>query len=674
MAQTYNGSVATTAPAHDPRPLSEQVSRLQVVLILIGVMLGMLLAALDQTIVGTALPRIVANLGGFDQYAWVATSYLLASTVSIPIYGKLSDIYGRRPFFILGMVIFLIGSALSGTSQNMTQLIIYRGIQGLGAGAMMPIAMAIIGDIFPPSERGKWTGLITAVFGIATIIGPTLGGWITDNWGWRWTFYVNMPVGAAAILAAAFVLPKVTQRRHHKIDYVGVVLLILGAVPLLLGFSWGGTTYPWGSWEVILAFALAAVFLPTFVLVELRMPEPLISPRLFKNSIFLVSTVAMFLVAAGMFGAVVYLPLFVQDVIGDTATGSGAVLTPMMLGFMFSSIVGGQILSRTGRYKILALLGFVVASVGMFLLSRLTGSSKEGEVIRDMVIVGLGIGVMMSLFTVVVQNAFPFRQIGEVTSTLTFFRSIGQTIGVAVMGTILTNTFTNQLQSNMPKLPATIVHNVPPAQLAKLQSVLSDPQALQSSETLPRLEHAFAAFGQEGLNFFHQLLANLQSSLASGVANVFLLSFILMVTGLIFTLFLREIPLRKSNSAQGAPAPVAVPAGPNRNRALLGLTLATMAREAQQPDADPHLLATLSSAVDGHYPHDWSDEERGRAVASDILEPLSIALIASSVSKDGTQGAAGGADTSLNGFTAASPVAPEEPPYEGEGFSSALIG
>ena len=319
MAQTQAAS-ALPASTQEYHPLSETLSRGRIFSILIGVILGMLLAALDQTIVGTALPRIVANLGGLDHYAWVVTAYLLASTVSIPIWGKLSDIYGRRTFFILGMVIFLAGSALAGTSQNMTELIIYRGIQGVGAGAMMPIAMAIIGDIFPPAERGKWQGLIVAVFGLASIVGPTLGGWITDNWGWRWVFYVNMPVGVIAIITAGFVMPKLVIRRQHIIDYLGVVTLIAWTVPLLLAFSWAGTQYAWGSWQVIGSFIFSAVMLIIFVLVEMRAAEPIISPKLFKNSIFTISTIATFLVSAGMFGAILYLPLFVQGVLGNSAT------------------------------------------------------------------------------------------------------------------------------------------------------------------------------------------------------------------------------------------------------------------------------------------------------------------------------------------------------------------
>jgi EmrB/QacA subfamily drug resistance transporter len=620
MAQTQTAS-AINASTQEYQPLSETLSRGRLFSILIGVLLGMLLSALDQTIVGTALPRIVANLGGLNHYAWVVTGYLLASTVSIPIWGKLSDIYGRRTFFILGMVIFLIGSALAGTSQNMTELIIYRSIQGLGAGAMMPIAMAIIGDIFSPAERGKWQGLIVAVFGIASIIGPTLGGWITDNWGWRWVFYVNMPVGIIAILTAGVVMPKIVTRRQHIIDYLGVVTLIAGTVPLLLAFSWAGTQYDWRSWQIISLFAFSIVMIIIFVLVETRAAEPIISPQLFKNSIFTISTIAMFLVSAGLFGAIVYLPLFVQGVLGNTATDSGLVLTPLMFGFMFSSIVGGQLLSRTGRYKILAIIGFTIAAIGMFMLSRMTPATSQGEVVRNMIITGLGMGVMMSLFTIVVQNAFPYRQLGEVTAGLTFFRSIGSTMGVAVMGTIMTNVFQNALQSN---IPAALKHAIPADRLAQLEN----PQLLLSPDLVAKIQHSFAALGPQGLSLFRQLMEAIQASLSTGITSVFFLGFIIMLLGLVTVLFLREIPLRKSNTAQVSEAPAS---GTNRSRALLGLTLALVAREAQKPDANPQLLETLSNTVDGRFPHEWSDEQRAKAVAQDIIEPLSITLLASSI-------------------------------------------
>jgi EmrB/QacA subfamily drug resistance transporter len=626
MAQTQTASTVTLS-SQEPQPLSETLGRGRLFSILIGVILGMLLAALDQTIVGTALPHIVASLGGLEHYAWVVTAYLLASTVSIPIWGKLSDIYGRRTFFILGMVIFLVGSALAGTSQNMTQLIIYRGIQGLGAGAMMPIAMAIIGDLFPPAERGKWQGLIVAVFGLASIVGPTLGGWITDNWGWRWVFYVNMPVGIIAILTAGFVMPKLITRRQHIIDYLGVVTLVAGTVPLLLAFSWAGTQYDWGSWQIISLFAFSIVMLIIFVLVEMRAVEPIISPQLFKNSIFTVSTIAMFLVSAGMFGAILYLPLFVQGVLGQSATNSGVVLTPLMLGFMFSSIVGGQLLSRTGRYKILAMIGFTIAAIGMFMLSRMTPATTQGEVVRNMLVTGLGMGVMMSLFTIVVQNAFPYRQLGEVTASLTFFRSIGSTMGVAVMGTIMINGFQNAMQSNIPALLKRVV---PADQLAQLEN----PQLLLAPDFVAKIQHGFAAMGPQGLIIFRQLIEAIQKSLSTAITSVFFLGFIIMVLGFITVLFLREIPLRKSHTAPVAEAPTS---GTNRSRALLGLTLALVAREAQKPDANPQILETLSNSVNGRYPHEWSDEQRGKAAAQDIIEPLAISLITSSIGNEERQ-------------------------------------
>ncbi len=513
----------------------------QLIPVLTGLLLGMLLAALDQTVVGTALPRVIADLGGTN-ISWVYTSYLLASTVGVPIYGKLSDVYGRRVFFMGGMIVFLLGSALSGTSQNMTQLIIYRGIQGLGAGAIMPIAQAIIGDIFPPSERGKWQGLFIAVFGLATILGPLLGGAITDNWGWRWVFYVNMPVGAVALVAAGLTIPGRFAHRQHTIDYLGSAVLVLWSVPLLLAVSFGGNELAWDSWQIIALFAFAAVMLVAFFLIELRAAEPIIAPRLFKSSIFSVSTATMFLLSAGMFGAVAFLPYFVQDVLGESATNSGVILTPMMLGFMFSSVVGGQLLSRTGRYKILALVGFVIAAVGMFLLSRMDIHTPNGELYRNMVITGLGMGVMMSLFTIVVQNAFPIQRIGEVTSTLSFFRSMGSTIGLAALGAVMTNSFTSNLQAN---IPAALKPYVQPSQLSNVG------QGSSSSGGI-NVQQIAQHFGQQAPLLLQQLVTAAKTSLASAITELFLIGAGMMILCFVLTLFLREIPLRKSNKPGSA--------------------------------------------------------------------------------------------------------------------------
>jgi EmrB/QacA subfamily drug resistance transporter len=545
MAQDVSLDAAEMKAA--PKDTGMQLSQQRLIPILTGLILGMLLAALDQTVVGTAMPHVIAELGGTN-ITWVYTSYLLASTVGVPIYGKLSDIYGRRFFFMGGMIIFLLGSALSGTSQNMTQLIIYRGIQGLGAGALMPIAQAIIGDIFPPSERGKWQGLFIAVFGLATILGPLLGGAITDHWGWRWVFYVNMPVGAVALVAAGLTIPGRFNYRQHKIDYLGSAALVLWSVPLLLAVSFGGNELAWDSWQTIALFAFAAIMLVAFVVIELRAAEPIISPRLFKSSIFSISTITTFLLSAGMFGAIAFLPYFVQDVLGETATNSGVVLTPMMLGFMFSSIVGGQLMSRTGRYKILALVGFVVATAGMLLLWRMDIHTTNGDLYRNMVITGLGIGVMMSLFTIVVQNAFPIQRIGEVTSTLTFFRSMGSTIGLTVLGAIMTNSFTSNLQANIPAALK------PYVQVDQLTNV-----GQSSSGGGINVQQIAAHFGQQTPVLLQQLALSVRTSFSSALTDLFLIGAGMMALCFVLTLFLREIPLRKSNkpSGEGEPRPEA---------------------------------------------------------------------------------------------------------------------
>lgn len=534
--------------ASSPQTGDVETFDIRVVLpVVASVMLGILLAALDQTIVGTAMPRIVADLGGLSHYAWVFTAYMLASTVTVPIYGKLSDIYGRRWFFIGGMVIFLAGSALSGMSQSMDQLILFRSIQGLGAGAMMPIAFAIIGDVFPPMERGKWQGLTSGMFGIASIVGPTLGGWLTDNLGWRWVFYVNMPVGAIAIATAFFGLPKLRSSHKHTIDYYGAVALVAGTVPMLLAFSWAGDRYAWVSAQILGLLAFSVVMIVVFLLIEARAEEPILSPALFRNRVFTVSNLASFLIAGGMFGAIMYLPLFVQGVMGDSATSSGAVLTPMMLGFVVSSIVGGQIMSRTGRYKKLALVSLVVAAVGMYLFSRMGINAGKGEVVRDMIITGLGIGTTMSLFTIVVQNAFPLRQMGEVTASLQFFRNIGSTLGVAILGSLMTSRFDTQFYA---KLPADVSAAVPKAQLAQLDN----PQLLLSPDAVAQIKQSFTAFGGQGEHLFNEVLFTVKSSLSVAITDLFVIGMVFMLLSLAVTFFLTEVPLRRTlTEAAGAP-------------------------------------------------------------------------------------------------------------------------
>lgn len=526
-------TITVSTPAQDI-----QRQRQRLALILPGLLLGMLLAALDQTIVGTAMPRVIAELHGLEHYAWVFTAYMLTSTVTVPLYGKLSDIYGRRTFFLFGMIVFLIGSALSGMAQSMTQLILFRAIQGIGGGALFPIAIAIIGDLFPPAERGKWQGLFAAVFGFSAIIGPSLGGWITDHWGWRWVFYVNMPIGVLALLTTGLTMPKLASGRQHSIDYLGAALLIAGVTPLLLAFSWAGTEYPWSSIQIIGLFTVSAMFLALFALVEFRATEPILDLRLFRNRIFTPTLLAAFLIAIGMFGTILYLPLFVQAVLGRTATNSGAVLTPMMLGFVFSSILGGQILARTGRYKILGIGTVAVAVIGMFLLSRMDIHTSSTEVVRNMIILGLGIGTTMSLFTIIIQNAFPLERLGEVTSALTFFRSIGGTVGAAILGTVMTNRFQDELAA---RIPPEVRAAVPAERLA----VLQNPQIFMSPEAMQQMRQQAAAFGPQGQQLLELLLQVIRESLAVAIDHVFLAGMIILLLALLFTFLIPEIPLQR---------------------------------------------------------------------------------------------------------------------------------
>jgi len=530
------------AQAIAPSTEREQApERHRLALILPGLLLGMLLAALDQTIVGTAMPRVIAELQGLEHYAWVFTAYMLASTVTVPLYGKLSDIYGRRTFFLFGMVVFLIGSALSGMSQSMTQLILFRALQGLGGGALFPIAIAIVGDLFPPAERGKWQGLFAAVFGFSAIVGPSLGGWITDHWGWRWVFYVNMPIGLLALLTTGLTMPKLASGRQHRIDYLGAALLVAGVTPMLLAFSWAGTEYPWGSAQIIGLFAVSVVFLALFTVIELRAPEPILDLRLFKNRIYTPTLLAAFLIAIGMFGTILYLPLFVQAVLGRTATNSGAVLTPMMLAFVFSSVVGGQILSRTGRYKALAIGTVAIATLGMYLLSRMDVTTTNATVVRNMIVLGLGIGTTMSLFTIVIQNAFPPERLGEVTSALTFFRSIGGTVGAAILGTVMTNRFQSELTARIPDQVRALI---PADRLATLEN----PQVFMSPEAMQRMHEHAAAFGPQGQQVLEMLLGAIRTALATALDHVFLAGTLIMALALLCTLLIPEVPLRRSNT------------------------------------------------------------------------------------------------------------------------------
>jgi EmrB/QacA subfamily drug resistance transporter len=502
-----------------------------------AVMLGMLLSSLDQTIVGTAMPKIVGELNGLEHYSWVITGYLVASTAGVPIFGKLSDIFGRKWLFMGGIATFLVGSMLAGLSQSMTQLIAFRGLQGVGAGMMIPISQAIIGDIFTPAERGKYQGLLMAVFGLSTIVGPTLGGFITDNLSWRWVFYVNLPFAILALAVVFVVLPSHTAlHKRASIDWLGSGALIAGVVPLLLALSWGGSTYPWSSPQIISLLVAAVVFGGAFLLIERRAVAPTIPLDLFRNRIFTASVIITFLTSMGMFGAVLYIPLFVQAALGDTATSSGFILTPMMLGLIVVSIASGLLLSHTGHYKILAIVGTGVTTLGMFLLGQMTAATDNGTLVRDMVVLGLGMGTSMALFTIVVQNAFPIERLGVVTASLAFFRSIGGVVGVAVLGSIMTNRMASEIQAGIAGLPPEIA--------SKLGGLASSPQALMDPGTQAALKAQLATLGASAPQVGAQVAAILRGSVASAVTEVFLIGAGLLAIAFVTSFFLREIPLR----------------------------------------------------------------------------------------------------------------------------------
>jgi EmrB/QacA subfamily drug resistance transporter len=402
-----------------------------------GLMVAMMLAALDQTIVATALPTVVSDLGGISQYSWVFTAYLLASTVTVPLYGKLGDLHGRRPLFLAAIVIFLIGSALCGIAQGMTQLIVFRAIQGVGAGGLIPLALATIGVIVPPRDRGRYQGLIGATFASASILGPALGGFIVDNSSWRWIFYINLPIGGLALLVISLTMPRRRERQAHSIDYSGAALLASGTTALLLALVWGGAQYPWGSSHVLIALGAAAVLLAAFGLVERRAREPILPFHVLRNPIVASSVICMALVGMAMFGTITYVPLFVQGVIGTSATSSGVVLTPMMLGAVTTSFLTGQWVSRTGRYRQNAILGPVVLTIGMLLLWRMDVHTTNTQAAVAMVVAGIGLGSMMQVFVLSVQNAVRRADMGSATALTQFSRSIGATIGVTVMGAIV---------------------------------------------------------------------------------------------------------------------------------------------------------------------------------------------------------------------------------------------
>jgi EmrB/QacA subfamily drug resistance transporter len=528
-----------------------RLTRPQLIGTMTGLLLAALLAAIDQTIVGTAEPRIIASLSGFDRYPWVATVYLLTSTVSVPIFASLSDRYGRKPFFMFGALLFVLASALCGAAGDLTflpldgmgQLILFRGLQGIGGGIVTGILFTIVGDIFSPLERGRYQGLFAALWGIASIFGPTLGGWLTDNWSWRACFYVNLPVGAIAITAIHFEFPHMKPRgTHRQLDWAGFVTLIGSVVPLLLALTWA-TRYGWTSARVMSLLALSVVMLVTLLYAESRAAEPIIPLTLFSHPVIGLCSAAAFVLGMGMFGTIIYLPLFMQGVLGVSATQSGNLLTPLLMGVVVGSIIGGQTISRTGEYKVLGIIGSILVAIGMIMFARMDAVTARSYVASAMVIAGLGMGFLQPVYTLAVQNVAPRERMGAATSSTIFFRSIGSTVGVAAFGSVMLTQYHNEFTRS---LPATM----PPAALPYFEN------PLLLVQVRPQLEQMFSGT-PGGVQLLQTLFDSVKTALMHGLQEIFFWSAVIMSASILLHAFLRRVPLRGRSAADTAAASAA---------------------------------------------------------------------------------------------------------------------
>lgn len=508
-------------------------------LLIVGLIIAMLFGALDNTIVGTAMPRIVGELGGLGLMTWLTTAYMLSSTSVVPIAGKLADLLGRKVIYMTGLIVFMLGSILCGMADTMEQLIWFRALQGIGGGIMMPMAMIIIGDIFTGEQRAKWQGVFGAIFGLSSIIGPQVGGWIVDSANWRWVFYINLPVGILATILIALGLKTHRATGPVKFDIAGMVTMIGGVVSLLLALTFGGKEYAWGSWQIIGLFVLAAVLFVLFGVAELRASEPIIPLYLFKNKTFTVLNGIGFLMSVGMFGAIMFVPLFMQGIVGISASASGTIMVPMMLSMIITSILGGRLVQKIG-VRIQIVIGMALMAMGFFLLSTMQIDTSEWTAVGNLVVLGLGLGLVMPILTLALQEAFPKSQLGVVTSSSQFFRQIGGTFGMTILGAVMNHKSSGQLQEqlvpSLEKLPAQ-AHAI----VQQFESLIeTNPQGLYSMLLSPEALAKIPAAIQQ------MMLPVLKSTLVDTLHTVFLSGTLFVVLGALLTPLIGKIKISSS--------------------------------------------------------------------------------------------------------------------------------
>jgi EmrB/QacA subfamily drug resistance transporter len=509
-------------PHVDETPMTHR----QIMAVFSGLMLGLFLAALDQSVVSTALPTIAGDFRGLNRLTWVVTAYLLTSTASAPLYGKISDLYGRKKIFQFAIVLFLAASALAGLSRNMNELIAFRGLQGLGAGGLMVLAMSIIGDIVPPAQRGRYQGYFGAVFGVSSVAGPLIGGFLVQSISWRWIFYINLPIGAAALVVTTIVLKDRGERRKHKIDYLGALLLVAGVSALLLVTTLGGSPsgygYPWASWQIVAMLAAGVALVVAFVVREMKAPEPIVPMYLFRKRVFTASNGAGFIIGLAMFGAIIYLPVYLQVVKGVSPTISGLELLPLMVGLLGASIGSGQIISRRGRYRMFPIAGTAITTVSMGLLSLLRPTSSYLEISAFLFLMGVGIGLVMQVLVLAVQNGVDYKDLGTATSLSNFFRSMGGAFGTAILGAILTDRLDGNLLAALPAPERPHLKQI-------AQLIIGSPKTLDRLKVTAPTIHAAAV-----------------QAYVHSIDTVFMVAAPIVLLAFVAALFLPEIKLRST--------------------------------------------------------------------------------------------------------------------------------